>query len=159
LQLPEYSDAAKAGNPTSADLALANPLLANRQKSLNEKKELLETITKWNTGFVIGKAILPKTTETTALLDRSLLSEDDIKRIRMGNEPEEQPIVIEDDVANPTETREQRQARRREILADAAGRVEQALRSRSLWYVIGGSLVFEGAILTLCAWIFARRDF
>ncbi|MBU6413209.1 MAG: hypothetical protein KGS45_07025 [Planctomycetes bacterium] len=159
IQLPAYSDDAKAGNPTDADLALANPMLATRQKSLAEKKELLETITKWNTGFVIGKAILPKTTETTSLLDRSLLSEDDIKRIRMGDEPEAQPVVIEDETPNPTETREQRQQRRREIQADAAGRVEQALRSRSLWYVIGGSLAFEAVILSFCAWFFSRRDF
>lgn len=161
LQLPAYSDAAKAGNPTEADLALANPMLASRQKSLTEKKELLETITKWNSGFVIGKAILPKTTETTALLDRSLLSEADIKRIRMGGDDQDaQPaVVIDDDVPNPTETREQRRERQRQIQSEATSRTENALRSRSLWYVIGGSLLFEGVVLALCAWYFSRRDF
>jgi hypothetical protein len=35
----------------------------------------------------------------------------------------------------------------------------EELRSRSLWYVIGTSLLFELVLLSVAAWIFCRRDF
>lgn len=35
----------------------------------------------------------------------------------------------------------------------------QELRDRSIWWVIGTSLIFEAFILALGSWIFSRRDF
>jgi hypothetical protein len=33
------------------------------------------------------------------------------------------------------------------------------MRDRSLWWVVGTSLLFEAFILGIGAWIFSRRDF
>jgi hypothetical protein len=38
-------------------------------------------------------------------------------------------------------------------------RVEKAVRSRSLGWVLGTSCLAEAAIFGLAAWLFCRRDF
>lgn len=153
--LPKYSDAAKQGNPTAADLGLANPVLLKRQTDLEELKDAGKLAARWNTGLYIAKALLPKTAETTTLLDRVLLSDEDVKKLRVGDEtdpPVEEPT---DSIADIPQDR----AARRELGQEAAAKTEDELRARSLWYVIGGSLVFEFLILAFATWRFTRRDF
>jgi len=77
------------------------------------------------------KTVLPKTSETIALLQRTL--------VRMADLPE-QP------------DQDQRMgAVQRELV--------ETLRSRSVTWIVGTSLVFELAILSWAAWLFCRRDF
>ena len=38
-------------------------------------------------------------------------------------------------------------------------RMQDEYESKSLWYVVGTSLLFEGFILALAAWYFRRKDF
>jgi hypothetical protein len=40
-----------------------------------------------------------------------------------------------------------------------AQKLDQTMKSRSLWWVIGTSLAFEAVVLLLAAWSFCRRDF
>ncbi len=153
--LPKYSDAAKQGNPTAADLELANPILLKRHTDLADLKEANTLASRWNTGLYIAKALLPKTAETTTLLDRSLLSDEDVKNLRVGDDtlpPVEEPT---DSIADIPQDRKARH----ELGQEAAAKTEDELRSRSLWYVIGGSLVFEFVILAFATWRFTRRDF
>ena len=98
---------------------------------------------------------VPKTTETATLLDRSLLSEEDVKLLRVGDDPEPQ---IEEPIDSVSDVPQDRKARH-EIGQQAAEKTEDELRSRSLWYVIGGSLAFEVVILAFATWRFSRRDF
>jgi ABC-type transport system involved in multi-copper enzyme maturation permease subunit len=158
VQIPAYSDSAKAGNPTEQDLALANPFLATQQQNLEENKEWLKRAVLVHRIIFATKAILPKTTETTDLLNKYTISEE-MAALRNA-EPEQPAVSIQDDsTGGMNETREQRRQRQREIEADTQKRMEDNLQSRSLWYILGGSLAFEAVILGLCAWIFARRDF
>lgn len=78
------------------------------------------------------KTAMPKTTETIALLERDLVS--------MAELPE------------PPN-------RRRRARADFNEALQETMRSRPVWWVVGTSLLFELFVLAWAAWIFCRRDF
>jgi ABC-2 type transport system permease protein len=157
VQLPPYSEQAKAGNPTQEDLALANPFLKTRLQSLEENRNLLKNLNLAYKVVYATKAILPKTSETTGLLDKYMLSEE-MARLKAA-QPEQQLVVEDDSMGGPNETPAQRRERSRQIDAETTKKVEKVLEERSLWYILGGSLAFEAVILALCAWNFTRRDF
>lgn len=87
------------------------------------------------------KTVLPKTSETTALLSRYLLSE---------------PPPPDEDVMEAP-----RQNRRRERPFTRADeeRMEAEIRQRPVSWVIGTSLLFEAAVLVIAGWVFCRRDY
>lgn len=89
--------------------------------------------------------VLPKTAETTQLLERALFSQEDLKRMRSSTPPPKMPTLEEGEV--------------RIDQTEVAERVENRLRERSIWWVMGTSLAFEAVLLGICCWIFARRDF
>ena len=86
-----------------------------------------------------AKSVLPKTRETTELMNRRL--------IRPAAELEE--------------TDDSGDERRRQGPFTAADiqKTDQAMRSRSVGWVIGTSLGFEAVVLAAAAWIFCRRDY
>lgn len=88
------------------------------------------------------KTALPKTRETTELMNRSLLR---------SAHPQTQESEEEFD-------KEGRPKNRAFTTADVQ-KLDQTMRSRSLWWVIGTSLAFEAVVLLLAAWVFCRRDF
>lgn len=93
----------------------------------------------------IAKAVkfsLPKTQETAALLDRYLT--------RPPNYKDEDQEGNKFDLGDIFSDRVQKEAQRR---------LDAEIRSRGLGWVLGTSLVFEGLVLFLATWIFARRDF
>jgi hypothetical protein len=59
----------------------------------------------------------------------------------------------------PSDDPAARRKARRDTEQQGAVAASEELRKRSLWYVIGGSLVFEGVVLGLATLIFVRRDF
>ncbi len=84
------------------------------------------------------KTVMPKTRETTELMNRKLLRP---ARTPEGDEPLDDP-------------------RREGPVSDAdIQKLDQTMRSRSLWWVIGTSLGFEAVVLLLAAWVFCRRDY
>ena len=89
------------------------------------------------------KTVLPKTRETTELMNRRLL------RNVSATTEEAEP----DDV-----TGDGRRERGPFTPADVQ-KLDETMRSRSLWWVIGTSLAFEAVVLLLAAWSFCRRDF
>ncbi|MFO0834013.1 MAG: hypothetical protein U0638_03510 [Phycisphaerales bacterium] len=134
---------------TSEQLEQANPQIAGvrsqiaaTEKDIKENQDDVRQIERWNRGFVIAKTVLPKTAETTKLLERVLLSEEDIEKFRRT-------------------TGDDRRARDDEEDAHVRGAemAEKVLRSRSVGWIAGTSLAFEGVVLVLACWIFARRDF
>jgi len=78
------------------------------------------------------KTVLPKTTETIDLLERTLIS--------LAELPE------------PPDDRPRRRAK-------VVRKTEEILRARSVTWVIGTSLAFEFLVLAAAAWIFCRRDY
>jgi ABC-type transport system involved in multi-copper enzyme maturation permease subunit len=113
--------------------------LAHQRESLTRELEPLQrsidTTKKWHRWFYFGKTFLPKTAETTALFERYVV--DPADREGMFAMMEEQ-----------------------QRLADSHAKdTDEAIRARSLWWVLGTSLGFEAAMLGIAAWIFCRRDF
>jgi len=111
--------------------------IAIAEERLTSTRNNAESLANWH-GLILGiKTVLPKTKDTLNLLDRHLISEDSIDR-------NEQAQL--DQNGNEDFTR---------ASFDAA----RQIRDRSLWWVIGTSLIFEAVILAIGAWMFRRRDF
>lgn len=87
------------------------------------------------------KTVLPKTRETTELMNRRLLKPRDDFAIREEYDTDEKAPrgsgITPADVQN----------------------VDRTLRSRPLSWVLGTSLAFEAVVLALAAWVFIRRDY
>lgn len=139
----------KEGDPRPtfppAELDKANPQLAHKREQLVEERDSLKSWTKWSRTFYIVKTILPKTTETVDLLDRYLITDDELREFRDRNGTNERDFGDQDDIhINNREVQHQ---------------TELAFRSRGLGWVLGTSLAFEAVVLTISAWLFCRRDF
>ena len=116
-----------------------------------EAEESLEALTQWHDPIAWVLAVSPKSAQTIGLLDRWLSDPDgfDIAAIMNGDMRSFENVeVAEFD-------RTTRNARERETRK----RMQDEYESKSLWYVVGTSLLFEGFILALAAWYFRRKDF
>lgn len=148
--------------PTLAEMDQANAILATRRLKLTESEQALATRTWWSNLFLYIKAPLPKTSETTGLLDRYLITQDDLGLLRKFDERDQN--AEDEDVDLPSNndprslTPEQRRARRNEHRTTEAA-VEDVFRSRSLWWILGTSIAFEVGVMGIACWIFARKDF
>ncbi|MBM4110944.1 MAG: ABC transporter permease [Phycisphaerae bacterium] len=91
--------------------------------------------------FMGALAPLPKTGETLELLERLLVDRSGISAPEREHRGE--------GVFGSTRVRDR----------DVGKAIDQQAVSRSLWWTIGTSVIFEGAVLGLCVWIFRRRDF
>jgi ABC-type transport system involved in multi-copper enzyme maturation permease subunit len=110
----------------------------------------IEDRDKWNRlhAWAFGiKTVLPKTTETMGLLERLLLSQADINAF--GDRAGQQGNMNRDDTIHGV--RISTRTVQREL--------QEQLRARTVWWILGTSLAFEAAVLGLAMWIFARRDF
>ena len=109
------------------------------------------TWSSFHTWFFAVKTVLPKTTETIDLLDRTLR-----KNAGLNIIPPE-----------PDEGRRRRGPRSGNIFGtnsrisqrDIEERQQDLVDSRSISWVIGSSLLFEVLLLAFCCWRFSRRDF
>lgn len=117
-----------------------NPRLINRARAVPEAEDDLRKARAWEGRVFAVKTILPKTSETIALLDRNLLRDDDLDRM-MDQEPADEEVL--GTMADPR----------------AARRVQDIIRARSVGWVIGTSLAFEAVMLAVAGWLFVRRDF
>ena len=114
-----------------------------------DAQELLGKIRPWQTGISWALTLLPKTSQTIGLLDRWLSNEDgfDLAAIMRGDMTELEAMEEIDSTS--------RLALRRETNK----RMQKEYDGRSLWYVVGTSIIFEGLVLGLASLIFCRRDF
>lgn len=100
---------------------------------------------KWHGLVFAVKTALPKTSETVALLERSLIEAADLP-----DDPEQQadlPFITSEMWAAGVRPNE------------VVERLDQRKRERSTLWVIGTSLVFECIMLALACFIFVRRDY
>jgi hypothetical protein len=122
-----------------------NPQLPNQRRRLATERESLAKWTRWANIFYWVKTPLPKTSETISLLERTLISDAEVARLRAPGDNEPVTLGEQDDVQ--ISGREVREAS------------EKALRSRRVAWIIGTSVGFEAFILALACFIFCRRDF
>ncbi len=126
------------------DLEAINPMLADVRAAGVEAKAKAESWRRLSGGVVLAKTLLPKTQETTGLLDRWLVSNED-KALIMNPSRDESPSDEFAQLGRPD--------------PEVARRFEEAVRGRTTTWIIGTSLLFQGFILAISAWIFSRRDF
>ena len=119
------------------------------QEDVDYAKVLFDKIDVWYRPVSWGLAVLPKTGQTIGLLDRWLDDGTgfDIAALMRGDMQELEEV----DEFDPTTYG----ARERETMR----RLDEDYSERSLWYVVGTSLLFEGLILTLAAWYVCKKDF
>jgi ABC-type transport system involved in multi-copper enzyme maturation permease subunit len=130
-------------------LGLENAI-ADRTRRLEETTQSAAKLERWAKLPVVIKTVLPKTQETTDLLARSLRKE----LRKSATTDEERSLFDEPDNDQPAfgmmTPDEQRQLRER---------IENRLDARSVWWVLGTSVLFVGAVLGLTCFLFRRRDF
>lgn len=140
-------DLAASGNPdetyapTHDETAEKNPFLNGMREGLDDDTEDLRTLNMWQ-GIVFSvKTILPKTGETIGLLNRVLIDPEAFR----PNDDNNGEMLLEEEIEIDQN--------------ELSTRVEDRFRARSIWWVLGTSLLFESFILGVSILIFARRDF
>jgi hypothetical protein len=116
------------------------------REDIDEATELLDTLDAWYRPVSWGLAVLPKTAQTIGLLDRWLSSTGgfDLAAIMRGEMEEVEEF-------DPASNRAREQETQRRLVEDYG--------ERSLWYVIGTSMLFEAVVVSIALWLFRRRDF
>lgn len=112
----------------------------------DDQQSGLEKLKPWHNRVEAILLPLPKTGQTIGLLDRWLVREGDIgmQELLAGNfRFDENGNIVP---LRPPAT-------------DTERRLQEEYHSKSLWHVIGTSLIFEAFVLLLAGWIFSRRDF
>lgn len=117
------------------------------QKNLIDERNMdesnLQSIRFWHRLIFPVQVLVPKTTETIALLNDMLLSRNEFENI-MDTRRE-----------SALEAGHDRRAHR----LDLADEVDQITRARTMWWVLGSSLCFEGVVILLAGRMFCRRDY
>ncbi len=125
-------------------------LLQKRRDQLPETIEDAKTMATWHFWFFGVKTVLPKTTETIELLERWLVALADMPDLSsQGNNNSAMDMAAMSDPINTV----------RIDPAELQKRTMEGLRERSVFWVLGTSLLFEFFVLAFASWRFCRRDF
>jgi hypothetical protein len=153
-------ESATGAAPTGIMNALKDGIITregreDRIRTLEERREDADrvrgSVTKWHNGVFIAKTILPKTTETVQLTERTLV---DMAELEV--------MMMEDDGGNGDGIRTSREDRELGVSIDGdevAREIVRKQRSRSVLWIVGTSLLFEAFILSIACWVFCRRDY
>jgi len=149
LEQAEALETLRAKSPDDFRIEKRQERIDDMKEDIASAKDSFAKLIVWHEPVRIALIFLPKTSQTIRLLDRWLKDDSgfDIQAMMRGDMRSVEDL---EEFDNTTSF-----ARRREALK----RIEDDYSSRSLWYVVGTSLLFEGAILGLSAWFFCRRDF
>jgi ABC-type transport system involved in multi-copper enzyme maturation permease subunit len=149
----EQANGTAASGPATAPSSSTSELdnLRNWRTQLVSRKEANETILpKLELAHKIlygVKTVIPKTSDTVELLSRCIITTDELTAQRAGRS--RPPGPPEDEFGPGSDP----------FGREGAKAAASAARDRPLWWVIGTSLLFEAAVVTLAAWIFCRRDY
>lgn len=135
---------AKKTSSDPADFAKLEARLVEKQAKLVEHRENVAGIDKWYRIAFTAKTLLPKTGETKELLERAVVNDREMEQ--MARMAENNDNRNSGGPFGPADMKAVRQA-------------DKISKSRSLWWVIGTSLLFEAVIIGWACRIFARRDF
>lgn len=131
---------------TDEDMRSVMPWMGSAMEKRDEAVELLEKLKPWERGVYAAKTTVPKTGETIGLLNRWLVSMADLEASAAADKDRVETTINEDSGALRLDDNE------------IELRAEEAMRSRSVWWVVGTSLIFEFLVLGGAAFVFARRD-
>lgn len=120
--------------------------LGERQGDLEGAEKLRDRLVKAHAILYAVKTVLPKTSETMDLLDRSLVKTTETEAF--------QDVASGNDSADFGGSRGVRVSQR-----EVMRQMEETLRGRSLAWVLGTSIAFELVVLGAGAFVFCRRDF
>jgi ABC-type transport system involved in multi-copper enzyme maturation permease subunit len=132
--------------------------LKARQESLPARRETAANFRTWQRRVTLGRALFPKTAETTGLLEAAL---DTGGPFGLNQNPPEvslPPVNANQQLM----TREQMIQRRRSEQREqefAARSAKGELNTRSLWWTLGTSFAFQFVVAGFACWRFSRRDF
>jgi ABC-type transport system involved in multi-copper enzyme maturation permease subunit len=121
-------------------------VLAGKETRLDTAREGARTMNNVHAIMFAAKTVLPKTSETTELLQRWLVSATEMDGIinAMPDPPPSRRRLMDD-------VRVSEKSVQREI--------QNIVAERSVMWVMGTSLLFEACIVGIAAWLFCRRDF
>ncbi|GIK20114.1 MAG: ABC transporter permease [Leptolyngbya sp. PLA2] len=134
-------------HPTDEEIAGVNPFLKGLREKRASAEKTAAQAAKWSRMIFTAKTIVPKTGETIALLERSLVSMADLDTLMSAGEEPRRTTVDEQTATVKVSDHE------------VAMRTTELLRERSALWVLGTSFAFEAVVLALSCVIFARRDF
>ncbi len=124
-----------------------HPMVEYARSQVKDAQQSVKTWTNTARTFFFIRTVLPKTNETTALLNRNLLSMDELRKFMPQDDENDE------DVEGPPKRR------RGGPNGKVQDRIEAAMRSRSAYWVAGTSVTFEIVILGIACVVFCRRDF
>lgn len=127
-----------------ADFAALEKKLADKAEDLAFKRAKVQRIDKWYGIAYTAKLLLPKTGDTKNLLERAVVTDREMQQ--MADSAEERDNRRDSNPFSATDMKAMRQA-------------DKIQKSRSLWWVVGSSVLFEAAVVGGACWLFARRDF
>lgn len=140
-------EAAAAYEPTEEELRAAElPIIKRERAAQVADEKTLKSLVFW-TDLVYGvKTVLPKTAETTGLLERWMMAPDEFDRLREADERRAAGRELDDDeeIRSTGPNEEQ---------------ITEVLRKRSVWWIVGTSLIFEAVIVGWAMLVFIRRDY
>ena len=124
----------------------------------NAEQKSFDSLSRWHNRLIALKSVIPKTTETKQILERQLISMNEVENIigarsthaedRFSVDDEGELVVDEFDWKFDPEA---------DNIAKSA--VKSEIRGRTILWVVGTSLGFEAFILAICCWVFSRRDY
>ncbi len=139
-----------ATQPTRPEPILLTDFKAARERLINQLPEAhasAENAKWWHEIFYAIKTFLPKTGETTNLLDRFLFTRaEEEAYVTSHDRRRNKNFSANDPEINAPQKREDVE-------------FQNQLRDRSITWIVGTSLLFEAVVLSVAAWIFHRRDF
>jgi len=135
--------------PKESRITKLEEILSKREALVPELKESALKLQRYHRYSIYTKALLPKTSETIDLLERWLVDLADLPDLMDQNDADQ---GIDFSAMQATE-------RVRIDDSELQRRVIEEHRGRSVFWILGTSLIFELLILSLAAWIFCRRDF
>ena len=130
----------------AAEVKVMEATQASKDARLADARADQGTLNRVHALLFATKTVLPKTSETMELLKQALVSAAEIRElVDTTPDPPRERRRLTDDV--------------RVSERSVAKEVERIKRERSVGWVLGTSLLFEGLIVGIAAWLFCRRDF
>lgn len=131
---------------TDEDMLSVTPWIGRAIDNRDEAEETLGKLRPWAKGVYMAKTAVPKTGETIALLERSLISMADLQAMAAADPDRTETTIDEESGDLQLDD------------SEVSLRAQEVIRSRSVWWVVGTSLIFECLVLAIGVFVFARRD-
>lgn len=150
LRALESGEGDERGEDREAKISSVTGRLGMTRSSLEEARqeaeggrEMAGAIEPWHRGVVLVRTVLPKTSDTIGLLERWLVDTSGLTGAQTQEAESDDAAPAFGSAPDPR----------------LAKRMDEQIKSRPVWWVIGTSLMFECVVLGIAGWLFARRDF